>query len=39
MDSGRIVREIPVDIPYPRQSAAADVLLLQQEILAALGGL
>jgi sulfonate transport system ATP-binding protein len=39
MDSGRIVREIPVDIPYPRQPTAVDVLLLQQEILATLGGL
>lgn len=39
MDSGTLVREIPVELPYPRDTTHKKFLAVQQEILEALGGL
>lgn len=39
MEAGEVVREIPIDMPYPREASAQDFLQLQQEILDSLGGL
>ena len=36
MEAGQIVREVPIDIPYPRQATDPALLGRQQEILAAL---
>ena len=36
MEAGQIVREIPIDTPYPRQATDPSLLARQQEILAAL---
>ena len=36
MDAGQIVREIPIDLPYPRQSADPTLIRQQREILSAL---
>ena len=33
MDAGRIVRELPVDLPYHRDAASTELLALQKEIL------
>lgn len=38
MDAGTLVREIPVEMPYPRDSNHRDFLGVQQEILDSLGG-
>ena len=38
MDAGTLVREIPVEMPYPRDSGHQDFLRVQQEILDSLGG-
>lgn len=39
MDKGTLIREIPVEIAYPRDSGLKDFLDVQQEILDSLGGL
>ena len=39
MDEGTLIREIPVEIAYPRDSGLKDFLDVQQEILDSLGGL
>ena len=39
MDEGRIVKEIPIEMPYPRNLASSDILDIQAEILESLGGL
>ena len=36
MEAGRIVREVPIDLPYPRQVSDPTLIERQQEILAAL---
>ena len=36
MEAGQIVREVPIDNPYPRQATDPSLLARQQEILAAL---
>ena len=36
MEAGQVVREVPIDIPYPRQTTDPSLLARQQEILAAL---
>ena len=38
MDAGKIVREIPVEMPYPRDSTTTTFLRVQKEILEVLGG-
>lgn len=38
MDAGTLVREIPVEMPYPRDSGHQNFLRVQQEILDSLGG-
>ena len=38
MEAGAIVREIPVEMPYPRDAATKGFLQVQQEILDSLGG-
>jgi len=38
MDAGKIVREIPVEMPYPRDATTTTFLRVQQEILEVLGG-
>ena len=37
MDEGRIVKEIPIEMPYPRNLASSDILDIQTEILESLG--
>ena len=39
MDEGRIVKEIPIEMSYPRNLASSDILNIQTEILASLGSL
>lgn len=39
MDQGRIVKEIPVEMSYPRNLASSDILDIQAEILESLGSL
>ena len=39
MDEGRIVKEIPIEMPYPRNLASSDILDIQTEILESLGSL
>lgn len=39
MDAGTLIREIPVEMPYPRDAAHKNFLSVQQEILDSLGGL
>ena len=36
MEAGQIVREVPIDLPYPRQVSDPTLIERQQEILAAL---
>ena len=36
MEAGQIVREVPINTPYPRQATDPSLLARQQEILAAL---
>ncbi|WP_066243298.1 ABC transporter ATP-binding protein [Anaerosporomusa subterranea] len=38
MDSGKVVCDIPVDLPYHREANSAECLAIQQEILSCLGG-
>ena len=38
MEAGQLIREVSVDLPYPRQAADPALLQYQQEILDALGG-
>ncbi len=38
MDAGTLVREIPVEMPYPRDPTHKDFLRVQQDILDSLGG-
>lgn len=38
MDAGTLIREIPVEMPYPRDSTHIDFLGVQQEILDSIGG-
>ena len=38
MEAGQLIREVSVDLPYPRQAADLALLQYQQEILDALGG-
>ena len=37
MDEGRIVKEIPIEMSYPRNLASSDILDIQTEILESLG--
>ena len=37
MDEGRIVKEIPIEMSYPRNLASSDILNIQTEILESLG--
>ena len=39
MDEGRIVKEIPIEMSYPRNLASSDILNIQTEILESLGSL
>ncbi|MHC1761890.1 MAG: ABC transporter ATP-binding protein [Negativicutes bacterium] len=39
MDQGRIVKEIPIEMSYPRNLASSDILDIQTEILESLGSL
>jgi len=39
MDAGRLVKEIPVKLTYPRDPATPDFLQIQEDILDSLGGL
>lgn len=38
MDAGKVVRELPVDLPYHRNPASPEFMAVQEEILASFGG-